>query len=165
MADVLHKTADPIDYRKSQHEPDFPTVDWFHDPDVSAVSAVPTKYWRVGTNPVQEMNQAEKDAVDAAEAAAALASRRALPVGETTDVTGEGIRIRALVELLNKRDNYIINRISELQTAFDDVKASTGAADNIRAAIPASWLATATRTKAQAMTDLTDDINAGNQDT
>lgn len=76
MANVLHKTRTPADYRQSVHTPDFPDADWFHNPDVSAVLAVPTKYWRVGTNPVQEMDAAEKAAVDQAEADAATTADR-----------------------------------------------------------------------------------------
>ena len=75
-----------------------------------------------------------------------------------------GLRDRALIQLFNKRDNYLVNRIAELQAALDAVKASTGAADNIRAAIPASWLATATRTRGEAVTDYKDNITAGGSD-
>lgn len=71
MANVLHKTADPVDYRTSVNTPDFPTQDWFINPNVSSVAGVPTKYWkRPLSDPVLEMSQAAKDAVNAAEAAA-----------------------------------------------------------------------------------------------
>jgi len=65
----------------------------------------------------------------------------------------------------NKRDNYLVNRIIELQQALDAIKASSGPADNIRAAIPASWMATSTRARADARADLKAEINTGDSDT
>ena len=127
---------------------------------------VPHKYWaRPLTDPVTEMDAAAKAAVDAAEAAAATTANRNEATGIVTTVDGDGVRVRALIELLNKRDNYLVNRITELQAAMDAMKASSGSAQAIRDAIPASWLATSTRSKPEAVQDYLDDINAGNQDT
>lgn len=166
MADVLHKTADPVDYRESVNTPDYDPTDWFINPDVSAVAAVEQKYWkRPLTDPVAEMTQGEKDAVDAALASAATNNNRSFPLVEVSAVTGEGVRLRALIELFNKRDNYLTNRIAELQSAMAAMKASTGAVANLLDAIPSSWLPTNTRSKGDAIQDFTDDINAGNQDT
>ena len=67
MARVLHKTADPVDYRISANTSDFPTVDWFINPDISAVAGVPKKHWaRPLTDPVTEMSAGDKAVVDAA---------------------------------------------------------------------------------------------------
>jgi hypothetical protein len=163
---VLHKTADPVFYRTSANTPDYDSETYFINPDVDAVAAVPTKYWaRPLTDPVTEMSQGEKDTVDASIAAAVTQSNRTFAIGGVDDTTAGGVRTRALIELLNKRDNFLVNRIAELQAAMDAMKASSGAADNLRAAIPASWLATGTRTKADAIVDYKADINAGNQDT
>jgi hypothetical protein len=90
-ANVLHRTADPVVYRRSVNEPDFPTSNWFHDPDISAVQSVPRKYWRRPlTNPVTEMTGPEKAVVDAqlslAEANAQKA--RAKQSYQTTDQQG-----------------------------------------------------------------------------
>jgi hypothetical protein len=167
MAHVLHKTADPVDYRVSVNTPDFPPADWFINPDVSAVVAVPTKYWaRPLSDPVTEMSQSEKDAVDAAEAAAITTAARN-GAKEPVAVSGEpdGVRLRGLIELCNKRDNYLVNRIVELQQALDAIKATTGNnVGSVRDAIPASWLATSTRTRADAVADFRAGIDAGTVD-
>ncbi len=140
------------------------TGDWNWDSDVTAVAGIQTKYW-TGTTVVTEMSQGEKDAVDAAEAAALVTSNRATAAAAPDDTQDPiGWETRALIELLNKRDNYLVNRIAELQSALDNVKASSGPADNIRAAIPASWMATATRPRGDAIQDYKDDINAGGAD-
>lgn len=168
MANVLNKTADPVDYRTSVNTPDYPTADWFIDPDVSAVAAVPTKYWaRPLTDPVTEMTQPEKDAVDAAEAAALTNQNRADAVANV-DNTEESVgwELRELIELFNKRDNYIVNRMVEIQdtlVAIRDQTFGTQARQNIDAGFPT--LATSTRTRAQAVQDYKDDINAGGADT
>lgn len=167
MASVLHKTADPVDYRESIHTPDFPSAEWFINPDISAVVSVPHKHWaRPLTDPVTEMNQAEKDAVDAAEQTAeTLANRTAAQaIADSTD--DAGMRIRALIELFNKRDNYIINRLIELQNRVQAMLDSTGQVQNMRTdGLAVSISPTSTRTKADAVQDYKDDINAGNQDT
>ena len=49
--------------------------DWNWNPDVSAVAGIQTKYW-AGTSVVTEMDQAAKDAVDAAEQAAQIAAMK-----------------------------------------------------------------------------------------
>lgn len=168
MATVVLK-ADPTVFRVSANTPDYPTAEWLINPAGfgSLYGIVDPKYWKLtaGGDDIEEMSQAEKDAVDAAEAAAITAANRAAPVAAVDAVDGDGVRIRALIELFNKRDNYLTNRIVELQEDLQAIKASTGAADNIRAAIRASYLATTTRTKPDAVQEYKDDINAGNQDT
>ncbi len=64
MADVVNKTT--LQHLRSVNTPDFPTADWLINPDLSAVAAVPNKYWKIVAGSVVEMTQAEKDAVDAA---------------------------------------------------------------------------------------------------
>ena len=70
MADVLHRTTK--DYRRSVSTPDYPSQDWIINPDLSAVAGQPVKYWTITGDVVSLMSQAERDAVDAAEAAAAI---------------------------------------------------------------------------------------------
>lgn len=137
---------------------------WVYDPDLSAVTGQPSKYWIITGDVVSLMNQAARDAVDVAEAAAVLASNRADAISMTVEPGDFGIKIRELIELFNKRDNYLTTRILELQSALGAVKATSGPADNIRTAIPGSFLATATRTRAAAIADFTADINAGGAD-
>ncbi len=76
MADVINRTT--LEFLKSQHTPDFPVADWIINPDLSALSGVPAKYWKIVADTVVEMTQTEKDAVDAAAAVAATAAAAAL---------------------------------------------------------------------------------------
>lgn len=70
MANVIHRTT--LEYRRSASESDHPEPAWKHNPDMSAVAAVPPRYWKAppdwdapSAGPL-EMTQAEKDAADAA---------------------------------------------------------------------------------------------------
>jgi hypothetical protein len=74
-----------------------------------------------------------------------------------------GVRVRALIELFNQRDNYLTNRIAELQTALIALQASGGQAGDRLDGLPTSYLATVTRSKANAVQDYKDDVTAGNQ--
>lgn len=75
MANVLHRTTK--EYRTSVNTPDFPVVDWIHNPDLSVVTGFAPKYWEIRGDLVGLMDQAERDAVDAAEAQALLDAARA----------------------------------------------------------------------------------------
>lgn len=129
MANVLHKTRSPADYRVSVNTPDFPDSDWFHDPDVSAVAGLPLRYWQVGTNPVQAMTQIERDAVDAAIAAAQKAAAREAAV-TALDGLG-GYELRAIAAILIDEINNLRQWDSGLKAAF---QANTTVA-NIRTAV------------------------------
>jgi len=48
---------------------------WIVDPDLSSVEDVPAKHWKLDGDAVVEMDQGEKDAVDAAELAKAISER------------------------------------------------------------------------------------------
>lgn len=159
MSDVLNRTTKQ--YLISVNTPDFPTANWIINPDLSAVVGFEAKYWTITGDVVTLMSQAERDAVDAAEAAQAVQDRRTAANTTPDEVTALGVEFRALVELVNKRDNYLTNRVLELQAAFDAIKASSGPADNIRNAIPASWLATATRDRPTAISAYKADVSAG----
>jgi hypothetical protein len=64
MADVVHRTT--VEYRTSVHTPDYPTETWIINPDLSSLTEVPWRYWKVVGDAVVEMTQGEKDAVDLA---------------------------------------------------------------------------------------------------
>lgn len=121
MANVLHKTRVPIDYRPSVDTPQFPEVDWFRNPDISAVAAVPQKYWRVGTNPVEEMSQAEKDAVDAADVSSATSSAKAS--ADAAIDGNDGYDLRALAKLM-------IDELNVLRQWNAALKAAANASTN-----------------------------------
>lgn len=75
MADVLNRTT--MQLLSSVNTPDYPSSDWIINPDLSAVAGVAVKYWKVAGDVVAEMDQSEKDVVDAAELAEVKKAARA----------------------------------------------------------------------------------------
>ena len=75
MSNVINRVSKNVIY--SVNTPDYPEVDWIIDPDLSAVQSVPKKYWKIAGDLVLEMDQSEKDAVDAALLPAAKEERKA----------------------------------------------------------------------------------------
>lgn len=63
MSDVLNRTTK--EQKFSVHTPNYSVVDWIINPDLSGVVGVPVKYWKITGDVVSEMNQSEKDVVDA----------------------------------------------------------------------------------------------------
>jgi len=80
MGQAINRTT--LEYRKSVNLPDYPVETWIHDPDMSGVSGVEKHYWKIVVDDVLEMNQGEKDIVDADELAKA---EKALERGNTTN--------------------------------------------------------------------------------
>lgn len=64
MAAVLHRVT--REYHPSANTPDFLVVDWIINPDLSAVGTFPPKYWVISGDAVSLMDQAARDAIDAA---------------------------------------------------------------------------------------------------
>lgn len=60
MATVLHRATKEL--IPSVSEPRYPTANWIHDPDLSAVTGIPSKYWKITGDIVAAMTEAEKDA-------------------------------------------------------------------------------------------------------
>ena len=75
MANVLHRTTKQ--YLKSVNTPDYPVADWIVNPDLSAVTGFDSKYWLISGDNVTLMDQSARDAVDVAEAQAAIDNERA----------------------------------------------------------------------------------------
>ena len=169
MPNIVSNTV-PSDYQLSVSPANFNPADYIVNPPgliTLLTGGVPGKYWKFnpGITDILEMTQGEKDAVDAAEATAITQGNRDQAVALPALVDAEGVHVRALIELFNKRDNYLVNRIVEIQDGLLAAKATAGGAQNTRDALPASYMATNTRTKADAIADYTADIDAGNQDT
>ncbi len=106
MSDVVHRTT--LEYRVSVHTPDFPSGTWVINPDLSLlVGLIERKYWKVVGDDVLEMTQPEKDAVDAAEAQAALDAlieqiKERLSLGSAiTDLAADTIVIAGLLITIN----------------------------------------------------------------
>jgi hypothetical protein len=70
MADVLNRTTKEL--RRSVNTPDYDPAEWIIDPDLSAVAGFAPRYWKITGDVVSLVDQAERDAVDAALAQQAL---------------------------------------------------------------------------------------------
>ena len=62
---VLNRTTKQ--YLQSANTPDYPIADWIHNPDMLQVVGYESKYWIITGDNVYLMDQAARDAVDAAE--------------------------------------------------------------------------------------------------
>lgn len=165
MATVLNRTTTEL--RQSVNTANFSDTDWIINPDLSNVYGTPTKYWIITGDVVTLMTAPQMAVVDATEAAAEILSHREGASTEPDEVDDyENVRVRGLIELLNKRDNYLTNRIIELQERVQAMLDSSGNLSNMKAAGSAINIsATNTRGYQAAVTDYQEDINAGNQDT
>ena len=84
MANVLNRTTKQ--YLASANTPDYPVIDWIINPDLSATTGFNSKYWTITGDVITLMSQAERDAVDAAELAAQIASDKSdASAGTDTD--------------------------------------------------------------------------------
>lgn len=63
MANVLNRAT--LQFRESVNTPDFPEPDWIHNPDMSGVSGVARRFWKLVGDAPAEMTQGEQDAVTA----------------------------------------------------------------------------------------------------
>lgn len=118
MANVLHRSTGQ--YRQSAHTPDYDPVNWIINPDVSAVADVPLKYWKISGDTVSAMIRAERDVVDAAEIAAAIAAEK-----EAAKANLRNDRLTtALVTVMSVEDRAITKRslaavIAAVETEID----------------------------------------------
>ena len=161
----LHRTNKQLLTSVAENDLPEAVANYIEEPDLSGVQGVPPKYWNIVGDTVSEMNASEKAAVDAAETAAALANAQTIALNDADDtVRGVGHEIRAIIEIFNKRDNYLTNRIVELQEDLQAIKASSGGASTIRGAIRNNYLATNTRPKPDAVQDYKDEITSGGAD-
>ena len=97
------------------------------------------------------------------------------------DTTKVGMEVRALIETFNKRDNYLVNRIIELQNTVGAMINSVGNLQEMKdagataaaVAFPQTqatdatdhFQASATRPKSDAVQDYKDEIDSGGADT
>ena len=112
MANVLNRTTKA--YLTSVHTPDYPVQDWIIDPDVSEVAGFPTKYWSIIGDVVTLMSQAERDAVDAAEAAQAVLDENARQKSSYTDN-----------QIFRAQIKYVVDEINILRQATGTTPART----------------------------------------
>lgn len=96
MASVLNRTTKQ--FISSANTPDYPVEDWIIEPDLSAVIGFDSKYWIITGDIVTLMDQAARDAVDAAELAA---SRDAIADQMDSIETYEKAFAEVLIDELN----------------------------------------------------------------
>lgn len=71
MANVVNRTAVPIEILYSVNTPDYDPAQWIINPDLTILQTVPLKYIKIVGDLLVEMTPAEKAVVDAAELAQA----------------------------------------------------------------------------------------------
>jgi hypothetical protein len=146
--------------------PDYPVGEWIINPDLSAVAGFEPIYWTITGDTVSLQTPAERAATDAAVLAADTSAAQAdtkAPLAESLDPIG--MRDRAMIELHNKRINYAINRILEVQAVLDAMLNSSGSVGHMRTdglAVPVS--AASTRTRPEAVSDYRAIIDSGSVD-
>ena len=92
-----------------------PLANYISDPDMSGVKGVPDQYWKITGDNVSEMNQSEKDAVDAA----LLTAQRDSAVAELDWLEGT---IRQLVKLILSEINILRAEHSLPARTFNQLK-------------------------------------------
>jgi len=153
MASALNRTTK--EFRLSVNTPDYPVGDWIINPDMSAIIGFAPIYWIITGDVVTLQDAAARTATDAVLADLQLLeiqveSQAPLAIGPDEI----GMRLRALIELFNKRDNFNTNRIIELQNRVQAMLDSTGNADAMRTdGLAVSISATNTRTRPAAVAD------------
>lgn len=64
MAYVVNRTTKEL--KTSVNTPDYDSADWVINPDLSSVSGVPNRYWKIDGDTISPMTGPEREAVDAA---------------------------------------------------------------------------------------------------
>jgi hypothetical protein len=117
MADVVSRTGSPLQYLKSVHTPDFPIGQWIHNPDLSALTGVPVRYWKVSGDIVSEMGAGEKAAVDAA-ALQAERDNDKVPLDDERLIQALALTIMDEINILRAEHSLPDRTISQLKTAI-----------------------------------------------
>lgn len=164
MADFLNRTTLEL-AESASPDTEYPPAEWVKNPDLSAVAGQPSRYWKLTGDVVSLQTAGEQAATDAAIAAAALVTNRDEAKAPVAATDGDGVRVRALIELFNKRDNYLATRLGELNDRVQAMIDSSGNVGNMRAdgaAVSVSPINT--RPRAAAVSDFRASIDAGNSD-
>lgn len=125
MADVLHRTTK--EYRTSVNTPDFPAVDWIHNPDLSAVTGFAPKYWEISGDLVGLMDESERDALDSSEAQTLRDAVRAAAKAAYDSAMEEFAKALKAVALLTQ-DEMNLHAL-KINSILDAVDAATNLAD------------------------------------
>ncbi len=125
MPKWLHRTTK--EYLRSVASADLPEsiANYIEEPDFSAITGFPSRYWTITGDVISLMSQAERDAVDVAQ----LSARRDSLANEIDQVETYA---RAFALLVLDEFNACANKINELLDAMDaatslaDLKARVG---------------------------------------
>lgn len=119
MANVINKTT--LEAKRSVNTPDFDAADWliYQAADAAAwaaATAIPRKYRKLsaGGGAVEEMSQAEKDVVDAADAAVEAERQRA--IADLDDIRNQFAAIRDDIQQVI---NGTASNITQVNAALD----------------------------------------------
>lgn len=165
MPSYLHRTTKQYQTSVGQSDLLEPIANYIEEPDMSAVAGEPSKYWTITGDDVTLKSSAEQAVVDAALDAQKTQADRDEVIATPDNTDALGTQIRALIQLTNKRDNYLTNRIIELQNRVQAMCDSSGAVANMKAdGLAVSISATNTRDRADAVQDYKDDTAAGVND-
>lgn len=118
MSEVINRTT--LELKDSVNTPDYPVAQWIINPDLSGVASVPKKYWKIVGDNVEEMTQAEKDVVDAAEAAADKAAKEARVKENITADPLEGLTVDIQVSGLSVTVNINSLVVNDVTTITAD---------------------------------------------
>jgi len=138
MANVLNRTT--REFIQSANTPDYPVVDWIHNPDLSAVAGFDRRYWIVTGDAVSLMDAGARAALDAATLEAAR-DDLANQIDQTEDI------LRAVVLMVLDELNAHSAKINALLTAIDNASSLA----NLKTAV-AAISDLPTRTAAQVKT-------------
>lgn len=114
MGNYLHRTTKQYLVSVSPNELQEAPANYIEDPDLSSVAGVPNRYWKITGDVITEMNQSEKDAVDAS----LLSDSRDATVAQIDDV--ESIirqMVVSIVRELNIVRNWTVDFKAEVASA------------------------------------------------
>jgi hypothetical protein len=116
MGSVLHRTTG--EYRTSVHTPDYSSEDWIINPNMSAVSSVNSKYWKIVGDNVSEMSQSEKDTQDASDLPAYKTIRYAEIDQKTDELIAQGFSYDSQTFSLSVAAQTNFNTLKNQESAF-----------------------------------------------
>lgn len=158
MPQAIHLAT--LAYRRSKNQADADAGEW----SFQAPPLIDSRYWVADGGTVRAMTAPEQTAKDAADALAERDAARAEATELATRVDGMATELRALIATCNRRDNYLTNRVIELQAALLAVQSSGGNAGTRLDGMPTAYLPTATRDRPAAIQAYLEDVAAGEGD-
>ena len=101
MPNYVHRTDKTYLYSVSPADLPEAEANYIQDPDLTAVSGFPSIYWTISGDDVLLMSQAERDAVDAALAAAAVEANKTSQKAQYSDNEIFRAQIKYVVDEIN----------------------------------------------------------------